>query len=237
MLTSAIAQHLVQVQPRGDQYTVLSPKPKPIMSSCSMRSTSTARSSARQVDQKDQGVMFRRFVASAMPVRHGGCRSTLRLAAAPRRHIAERGKCRGPFRAARSWFPGSPPRPTSAASRLALGQRRPSYALATASAFPQQAGHLPRPINHLFSARDGGAGPSMARQVSLNSGLPGSRQARCCCQASSATSPTAFCGTRRSSSVRPLLPARIAASAAGSTPTSSRPSCARLSRTLASGPS
>ena len=143
----------------------------------------------------------------------------------------------GPFRAARSWFPGSPPRPTSAASRLALGQRRPSYALATASAFPQQAGHLPRPINHLFSARDGGAGPSMARQVSLNSGLPGSRQARCCCQASSATSPTAFCGTRRSSSVRPLLPARIAASAAGSTPTSSRPSCARLSRTLASGPS
>jgi hypothetical protein len=65
-----------------------------------------AGSSARQVrDQKDQGAScFDGFVAGAMPVRHGGCRLTLRLAAAPRRHIAERGKCRGPFRAARSWF-------------------------------------------------------------------------------------------------------------------------------------
>ena len=33
-----------------------------------------------------------------------------------------------------------------------LGRRRWSYALTRASALPQKADHLPRPINHLFSA-------------------------------------------------------------------------------------
>jgi hypothetical protein len=179
MLTSAIAQHLVQVQPRGDQYTVLSPKPKPIMSSCSMRSTSTARSSARQVDQKDQGVMFRRFVASAMPVRHGGCRSTLRLAAAPRRHIAERGKCRGPFRAARSWFPGSPPRPPSAASRLAAsghGIKNPDFVYRPHTAhghrmfrYRQAEAEVPCRFRPLWSNREGRA-PARHRRSTSNNG-------------------------------------------------------------------
>src|SRR6516165_11578976 len=121
MLTSAIAQHLVQVQPtRVFLYTIRNPKTEPDNVKMFNATYEHACSGARRVhDQKDQGAScFDGFVAGAMPVRHGGCRLTLRLAAAPRRHIAERGKCRGPFRAARSWFPGSPPRPPSAASRL-----------------------------------------------------------------------------------------------------------------------
>src|SRR6516162_10346643 len=46
--------------------------------------------------------------------------------------------------------------------------------------------------------------------------------------------PTAFCDTPRLPAARTLLPARIAASAAGSTPTSPGPSYARLSKALAS---
>src|SRR5215831_4899359 len=44
------------------------------------------------------------------------------------------------------------------------------------------------------------------------------------------SSLTASCATPRSSAARTSLPARIAASAAGSTPTWSGPSCARLSK-------
>ena len=76
MLTSAIAQHLVQVQPRVDQYTIRSPKTEADYVKLFNVIFEHARSSARQVhDQKDQGAScFDGFVASAMPVRHSGCR-------------------------------------------------------------------------------------------------------------------------------------------------------------------
>jgi hypothetical protein len=76
MLTSAIAQHLVQVQPRVDHYTIHSPKTEADYVKLFNAIYQHAPSSARQVnDQKDQGVScFDGFVASAMPVRHGGCR-------------------------------------------------------------------------------------------------------------------------------------------------------------------
>jgi hypothetical protein len=49
-------------------------------------------------------------------------------------------------------------------------------------------------------------------------------------QLARSSSPIAFCGTRRSSAAKTSLPARIAASAAGSTRTLPGPSCACLSK-------
>ena len=76
MLKSAIAQPLVQVQPRVDHYPIRSPKTEADYVKPFNAIYQPVRSSARQVnDQKDQGVScFDDFVASAMPVRHGGCR-------------------------------------------------------------------------------------------------------------------------------------------------------------------
>jgi len=53
MLTSAIAQHLIQVQPRVDQYTIRSPKTEADYVKLFNVIYEHARSSARQVyDQK-----------------------------------------------------------------------------------------------------------------------------------------------------------------------------------------
>ena len=89
MLTSAIAQHLVQVQPRGDQYTGAAPKTEAdyvkLFNAIYERGVFECPLGPRS--ERRRASCFDGFVANAMPVRHGGCRSNLRLAAAPRRYI------------------------------------------------------------------------------------------------------------------------------------------------------